>query len=968
MKRFSALMFVALVAMLIASCSKYSYEEVKGDPMKSRIYTLDNGLKVYMTVNEEKPRIQTYIAVRVGAKNDPAETTGLAHYFEHLMFKGSEIFGTSNYAEEKPLLDEIEQLFEVYRVTEDEAERKAIYAKIDSVSQLASQYAIPNEYDKLMAAIGASGTNAWTSTDETVYTEDIPSNQVENWAKIQADRFMNNVIRGFHTELETVYEEYNMSLTRDGNKAYYGMLELMFPNHPYGQHTVLGKQEHLKNPSITNIKNYYHTYYVPNNMAICLSGDFDPDKTIAIIDKYFGQMKPNHELPKFEVPEEEPITEPKVKEVYGLEAPFVYMAWPTVGGSASDDALIAQLVGSILSNGKCGIMDIDLNQQQKVLGAGAFDLMNVDHGAIVVAGYPKDGQTLDEVKELLLSSVAKLRSGDFDESLLASTLANYKLGEMRNLEENSGRAIMFVNSFIEGSEWEDVVGEMDELSKITKEDIVNWANKTLGENNYVILYKRQGEDLSQKKIDKPQITPISANRDAVSQMLADIKASEVAPIEPRFVDFERDMSISEMKQNLQVLYKQNTTNELFSLSFLYDFGTNDIPELNIASSYFDLLDCEDKTLEQIQREFYDMACTFYISSGGTRTYVNISGLSENMERAIELAEYYMANVKGDDSVLAELKSDLIKDRNDAKFSQRSNFSALQRYAFIGGDQIKARTLTNEDIKSLKSDDLLLLIKSLPNYKHRVMYYGPKPIEEVIATLNEKHHVGEELTEKRSEYLIYQPTPENRVFLAQYDAKQIYYMQYTNLERGFSTDNDAIIRLYNNYFSGGMNGIVFQEMREARALAYSSSASLMTGSFPEDNYAYYAFIATQNDKMRTAIEAFAEIINNMPESEAAFELAKGDLLANIATYRVTKSDVLWSYLNAEQMGVNVDRNKRVYEEIQKLELKDVVKFQQEWVKNRPYYYCILGDKSDLDMNFLRTLGPIKELTQEEIFGY
>jgi predicted Zn-dependent peptidase len=135
-----------LVAMLAVSCG-YRYESVKGDNSATRIYTLDNGLKVYMSVNKEQPRLQTMIAVRVGSKNDPAETTGLAHYFEHLMFKGTDKFGTQNYEAEKPLLDEIERLFEVYRTTTDEAERKAIYAKIDSVSQEASKYAIPNEYD-----------------------------------------------------------------------------------------------------------------------------------------------------------------------------------------------------------------------------------------------------------------------------------------------------------------------------------------------------------------------------------------------------------------------------------------------------------------------------------------------------------------------------------------------------------------------------------------------------------------------------------------------------------------------------------------------------------------------------------------------------------------------------------------------------------------------------------------------------
>ena len=200
-----------LVATALFSCGdKYAYKTVEGDPMQTKIYTLDNGLKVFMAVNHETPRIQANIAVRVGGKNDPAETTGLAHYFEHLMFKGTKSFGTTDYAAEEPLLDEIEQLFEEYRNTTNAKKRKEIYKRIDEVSQQASKIAIPNEYDKLMSAIGAQGTNAYTSYDVTCYVEDVPANQVENWARIQADRFENAVIRGFHTEWETVYEEKNM--------------------------------------------------------------------------------------------------------------------------------------------------------------------------------------------------------------------------------------------------------------------------------------------------------------------------------------------------------------------------------------------------------------------------------------------------------------------------------------------------------------------------------------------------------------------------------------------------------------------------------------------------------------------------------------------------------------------------------------------------------------------------------------
>ena len=243
-------MFFLAVSFVCAACfmscsGSHDYESVKGDPMQTRIYTLDNGLKVYLSVNRAEPRIQTYIAVRTGSKNDPAETTGLAHYLEHLMFKGTTNFGTTDPEAERPLLDEIEQRYEEYRTVTDEATRRQKYHEIDSVSQLAARYFIPNEYDKLMAAIGSEGSNAFTSNDVTCYVEDIPSNEVENWAKIQADRFQNMVIRGFHTELEAVYEEYNIGLSSDGNKQYEALLAKLFPGHPYGTQTTIGTQQHL---------------------------------------------------------------------------------------------------------------------------------------------------------------------------------------------------------------------------------------------------------------------------------------------------------------------------------------------------------------------------------------------------------------------------------------------------------------------------------------------------------------------------------------------------------------------------------------------------------------------------------------------------------------------------------------------------------------------------------------------------
>ena len=961
-------MLVAVAVFALSSCSEYSYEKVNGDPLGTRIYTLDNGLKVYLSVNKEQPRIQTIISVRVGGKNDPAETTGLAHYFEHLMFKGTDKFGTSDYEAEKPLLDQIEALFEQYRVTTNEKQRKAIYAQIDELSQQASKLSIPNEYDKLIQSIGGDGCNAWTSYDETSYMSEIPSNQVENWAKIESERFKNAVIRGFHTELETVYEEYNMSLTRDNNKVIEKFLGLMMPNHPYGQHTVLGKQEHLKNPSITNIKNYYKTYYVPNNMAVCLSGDFNPDEVIKIVDAYFGDMEPNNNLPQGVEGEISPVTEPRQADVWGLESETLFAGWLT-GSATSEDALMLSLASSVLSNGNCGLIDQNIMQTQKALYAAASADQLSDAGFLMLFGMPKQGQTLEQVEALLLEQVEALKRGEFDESILSAIIANYKRDLMVSYESNFNRCYAMALSFINGNKWADEVSKLDVVSKITKDDVVAWANKTFTADALVTVYKRQGEDKNQKKIDKPQITPIATNRDNQSEFLKAIAGSKVAPIAPQFTDFKRDMDILTLSNGIEVLYKQNELNERFELVYLYDFGTEQDPALSVAREYMSMLGTENKSLAQIMSEQYTLACDVSFSPSKTNFYVSISGIGENMPAAMALAEDYIANVKGDEAVLAEVKNDIIKERANNKTNQRANYNALQRYVLYGAEYVDRTTLDNNELMALESEALLDKIRGLKNYQHRILYYGPLSKRELTKQLEKNHSVADELIPVEYKTTPTLPVAEPKVVFAQYDAKQIYYMQYTCGSDMFDVDLDPSVRLYNEYFSGGMNAIVFQEMREARGLAYSSYAFLGQGNTCNEPYYFYAFIATQNDKMQQAIEAFDEIIENMPQSEAAFELTKQGILTGMATARTTKMDILWKYIGDMRFGItDFNRTEAVYNGIQTMTLEDVVEFQQSHIKGRNYVYCILGDKNDVDMKYLKSLGGVEFVTPTQIFGY
>ena len=956
------LIFLAAAAAVLAGCSKY--ETVKGDPLNAKIYTLSNGLKVYMTVNKDEPRIQTYIAVNAGGKDDPADNTGLAHYLEHMMFKGTETFGTQDYEAEKPLLAQIDSLFEVYRTLTAPQERADLYAKIDAISYEASKIAIPNEYDKLMSMIGSEGTNAFTSNDVTCYVEEIPSNQIETWARIEADRFKNCVFRGFHTELEAVYEEKNMGLADDSEKCIDALDSMLFVNHPYGTQTVIGTQDHLKNPSLKAIRYQKDTYYVPNNVAICLSGDFDPDATIKIIKKYFGDWKANPNLPKRNFGTEEPITAPKSKDVYGFEAEMVLFGWRTPGTS-SRESEIGEIASAILYNGKAGLVDTDCIRTQSILGGGFFNYDRTDWGLLLAEGMPKDGQSLEDVKDILMAEVAKLRSGDFSESLLEAAKANYKLRYMRGLESNRSRVRLFMNAFISETPWKEEVGKIGRIDKITKEDVVAWAGKYLAPESYAIVYKHFGEDKSVKKIEAPKITPIVTNRDKQSAFLQEIASIEPAPIEPVFVDFEKDMSVSKVG-DLQLLYKKNDKNDIATVTFRYDKGSDNDPVLDIAANYWEYLGSEVASGEEYATRMYELAANGGPRVGGNTTNISVSALSENLSEALELTEKHLATLIPDDAVFAELKADLIQSRIDSKKNQRACSSAIQQYLTYGPEYIKNGNLTNKQLLALTSEDAISSLKDLMGCSHTILYYGPASVEEVKEML--ENHKTEGLKPLEKTHAVKRLTPSKQVYVAHYDSRQFNYVQYSDRGEKLDLAEDALIELFNEYYGGGMNAIVFQEMRESRALAYGAGAWLSGPSWKDDTYSFRAYIASQNDKLQKAIEGFDEIIETLPEAPENLEIAKASILGKLRTQRVTGQSVLYSYLQAQELGLKEPREKKVYETVASLTMDDLLATHAKWIKGRTYNYSVLGDTKDMDMSFLRTLGPVKILTLEDIFGY
>tara|TARA_B110000914_G_scaffold106516_1_gene93388 strand:+ start:682 stop:3624 length:2943 start_codon:yes stop_codon:yes gene_type:complete len=943
-----------------------NYESVADDPLNTRIYTLDNGLKVYLSSYDDAPRVQTNIAVRAGSKNDPAHATGLAHYLEHMLFKGTDKYGSLDYSKEKPLLDKIESLYEQYRTVDmsDIKGRDKIWRQIDSVSGEAAKLCIANEYDKMLSGIGAKGTNAYTSNERTVYVNDIPSNQIEKWLKIESERFRMPVFRLFHTELEAVYEEKNRSLDTDGSKMFEGLMSGLFENHQYGTQTTIGTIDHLKNPSLTEIRKYFNKYYVPNNMAICMSGDFEYDDVIKLVNKYFGSFE-RTEDPSFEVLKEDDIVSPRITNVYGPEAERLYVGF-RLNGSNSTDANLLRMVDMVLSNTSAGLIDINLNQAQKLTGGGCFPYILNDYSIHGFYGSPLTDQSLEDVKDLLLSQLDEIKAGNFSKWILQAIISDLKLEQIKKYESNNGRAEEFVDAFILNKSWEQHQSTLSELSKITKQDIIDFVNKNYSDN-YVVVYKRLGDDPNAIKVTKPQITPVTVNREDKSEFLSSVLAEDVKDIEPKFVDFSKDIQQDKMN-SVSLLYKENKENERFQLNYVLDMGTDHNKKLKLAVDYLKYLGTDQISSNKKLEEFYKLGCDLSVNTSSNLTRISLTGLSGNFEESVTLLENILSNAVADEDALLSLKATYEKQKSDAKLDKQVIlFSAMTSYARYGKNSSFTNSLTKEELDSTNSTELLEIIHNLTKNDHRVLYYGPDNISDVKQLLLNIHNTSDLIAIEAKDLNVENAMNSNQVYVLDYDMKQAEVIMYT---KGSELNNDeySIIKFHNEYFGGGMSSIIFQEMRESKALAYSVYSTYTIPKRLNDSHYGFSYIGTQADKLGDAMQGMLELLTQMPEANSNMETAREGILQKIRTERITKTKILDYYEATRRINIDYDKRSDLYNDVSSFTMEDLTNFHNTHVKSDSYTYMVLGSSKEIDLKLLETYGNVTILTLEDVFGY
>ncbi len=950
-----------------ATSGGYTYRYVSGDPLEARFYTLQNGLTVVTSVNKKEPRLQTIIATKAGSKTDPANHTGLAHYLEHMLFKGTDKYGTLNKEKEMPLLNLIDELYEVYNNTTETDARARIYRQIDSVSGLAAKFAIANEYDNLMANLGAKGTNAFTWFEETAYINDVPSNKIEPWLKVEAERFRNPVFRIFHTELEAVYEEKNISLDSDDEKALDSLLGALFRRHNYGLQTTIGTVEHLKNPSLKEIRKYFETYYVPNNMVIILSGDFDQDAVVKSVEQHFAYMQ-KKPVPEYTYQPEEKITKPVEISVYGPESEYVMFGF-RFPGAAHPQTEKLEILADLLSNGKAGLLD-GLVTRGEVLSADAGAFILKDYSVLYFSGRPKEGQTLEQVKDLILAQVEKLKSGGFEDDLIKAIVNNNRRNEMQTAESNAGRAYDLLDEFITAKDRLQVLTADERKAKLTVREMAAYATENL-KDAPVIVYKRTGKASETNKVPKPPITPVEVNRDKESAFVKEIKVMKTPEVKPVFPDFKKDI-VKDRVENNEVLAVKNTTNGLFSMYYVIPVGFRYTPLMRVLESYFGYAGTQNLSAEQFDKELYKLAADMSISVGEEETWISLSGLQENFVPSFSLFQNKLNHLQADEKILSTVKQLMLKARSDEKMNPDRISSRLYSFGLYEGKNPVNDVFSDEELNQVKVSELTDLLNMMMNTGYRILYYGPQDMPDFISSLYSVRPVPTST-----------PKPPTQVKMPEYRLRTLSAPEYMLVDfkkvqtdliwvfngEPFNASWIPTVSLYNEYFGGGMSSVVFQEIRESKALAYSTFSTYAMPAFARHPFRFYAYIGCQGDKMPEAVEAMEGLIKQMPKSAGKFNAAKASLLNSISSSRITGMSILNEFLRCERLGLDKPVNQLVAEKVPTLTQNEMEKFQSEYISKKNRLLILFGDMNTLDKRAIRSEDAgIRTVTLEEIFGY
>ncbi len=953
MKRLSMLMFAVLFCFLTVNAQ---------ENLKVETFYLDNGLKVVLCEDHSAPTIHGMVYVHAGSKNDPLDATGMAHYFEHIMFKGTDKIGTIDWEKEKVYLDSIDIMYDKLHETDVPEERVAIQQKINELSIASTDYAIPNEVDLILTKMGGEGLNAGTSYDYTVYFNSFPSNQVAKWMDVYVERFRNPVFRLFQSELETVYEEKNMYGDDPTNAFMEMMFKECFGEHPYGR-PVLGLTEHLKNPQTTKMREFFNTYYVANNMTLIMVGDFVPEEIKPMIEEKFSVWEKRElpEFPEFELPT---FDKEVVKEVKLTPMKMGIVAYKGID-NAHEDNLALNVMMNLIMNGATGILDKAMVNNE-IMAAMMMPLSLEDHGVNIFLYVPKlIGQSHEEAEAIVFDAVNKIKSGDFSEDLVEAAKTTILKDRLQNLVGIDNLSYVLLDLESRGITFEEYLAETDKIKNLTKKDIVAVANKYFTENRTIL---RSSMGFPEKdKVEKPNWKAVDVkNTELKSEFAKQIEAQEVAEVQPQVIEFGKDVIIEKANDAFTMYSSKNPYNNIFNMTITYHHGLINNPDLDNAIGLWSVLGTESKSFEELELELQKMGASIYINAYNGATELTISGFEENLDKILAICEDKVFNAKYDASKLNILiDADKMSKKTD-KTSPDTWSSALNQYILYGEN---SNYLNNTDIEKWakrSGDEILNDFKEIFNYCGDITFNGNLDTKEVIASLKSHNLIKNDAIKAEKKINVPQEQSKNIVYFAHNKKfRQSNIRMYVPGEK-LNEQEQALSSVFNKYFGTDMYSIVFQEIRELRSLGYTAYSYYKYDYLNRYPGYQLAYVGTQSDKTNEAVDAMRALIVDMPEKMEKFDTSKEALIMSRAANYIMPGNMPSSVKYWVEMGYDHDPRIETTNHIKETSYDDIEKFYQDKVQDRPIVIMIVGNKKDVDMKALEKYGEVRMVKFDEIY--
>lgn len=952
---------------MVFACCSYQSQAEDLNALKVKEYRLENGLTVWLNEDHSQPKVFGAVVVKAGAKDCP--DTGIAHYFEHMMFKGTDRIGTLDYESEKVLLDSIAMKYDELAMTEDTAARARLQKEINELSIRSSEYVIPNEFNRLINRFGGSGLNAATSYDATIYFNTFSPQYMVQWAEINSERLINPVFRLFQSELETVYEEKNMYGDFIGGQVMDTLMARYFGPHPYA-YPIIGSTKNLKNPRLTEMHKFFEDYYVASNMALILSGDFDAQQVMPILEKAFSRIRSGN------APKQEKVMLPPFngRETMKVKFPIPFikaMGLGFRGVSANHENQVALNIAVNLLNNANGTGYLDkLMVEHKLMGALAINESMNEAGILAVAIMPKLLiQSYSSAEKMVWDEINRVKNGDFSDEMFNSLKLEQKRQYASSLENIDSRATIMMNLFSQGKSWNDYLNEVARIESITKEDVVRVAQKYFS-NNYLCVTKSTGK-YPKDNLPKPAFSPVvPRNADASSSYAKQLEKIPEQQVAPRIIDFEKDVKTSKLTPLVTLYTTPNPLNDIFTLNISYGIGALEQPELMQLTNYLQLLGTESLSFEQFRSRLQSIGSTLAFDVTPDAFVMKVTGFDNHIDETMKLVGDFIRHAKADDKKLRQIV-------DDAKVSEKAFFksgdnvaSALLEQVKYGDQSRYLRKLSLSQIKKLKGKDMLVIYDKVRSVQCDLHYCGTLPVEKVIGTI--RQHLPLERTTVASNSPYYRE-------LKQYDRPTVFFIDMPDMAqsivygyvKGDPVDDKAsrhASRLFSVYFGGDMSSLMFQEIREFRSFAYRTSGRYQLPNHAHKGTAgsFTAMLSTQSDKTLDALGVLDSLIREMPLKPERVEAVKQTLVNRINNDYPPFRNLSEKVASARMEGFDRDPAEEFLRDIATMDMQDISRFYREQISGRPVVYVIAGNRKHIDMKKLAEYGTIIKVKKKDIY--